>query len=94
MPFATITHDKREGFTDFLEPLREAVNDQIGIQGTVVDKRGPDQGATEHIHMLARKYMGRDEYPLLEGENRVILRIKPTHVFEHGTDGERAGRWS
>jgi hypothetical protein len=44
--------------------------------------------------MLARKYLGRDEYPLLEGETRVILRIKPTHVFERGTDGQRASRWS
>ena len=60
------------------------------IRGTVVDKRGPEQGATEHIHMLARKYLGRDRYPLVEGEMRVILRIKPTHVFERGTDVERA----
>ena len=36
--------------------------------------------------------MGR-EYPLAEGETRVLLKIKPTHVFERGTDGERAGRW-
>jgi hypothetical protein len=64
------------------------------IRGSVVEKRGADQGATEHIHMLARKYMGRDQYPLLEGEARVILRIKPTHVVERGTDGQRPGRWS
>ena len=66
----------------------------VVIRGTVVEKRGPDQGSIEHIHMLAKKYMGRDEYPLLEGETRVMLRIKPTHVFERGTDGERAARWS
>ena len=66
----------------------------VVIRGAVVEKLGPDHGATEHIHMLARKYMGRDQYPLLEGETRVILRIKPTHVFERGTDGQRAGRWS
>jgi PPOX class probable F420-dependent enzyme len=64
----------------------------VVIRGTVVEKRGPDQGSTEHIHTLARKYMGR-EYPLQEGETRVMLRIRPTHVFERGTDGERAGRW-
>ena len=64
----------------------------VVVRGTVVEKRGPNQGSTEHIHTLARKYMGR-EYPLQEGETRVILRIKPTHVFERGTDGERAGRW-
>jgi hypothetical protein len=63
------------------------------IRGTVVEKRGAGQGATEHIHMLARKYLGRDQYPLLENEARVILRIKPTHVVERGTDGQRPGRW-
>jgi len=66
----------------------------VFIRGTVVDRRGPENGATEHIHTLARKYMGRDEYPLLEGETRVILRIKPTHVSERGTDGHRPDRWS
>jgi hypothetical protein len=35
--------------------------------------------------------MGRVQYPLLEG---VIVRIKPTHVFERGTDGQRANSWS
>jgi PPOX class probable F420-dependent enzyme len=84
-----INRDPRVAVTvvDSQNPWRSVV-----IRGAVVDKRGADQGAIEHIHMLARKYMGR-EYPLLEGETRVMLRIKPTHVFEHGTDGERAGRW-
>ena len=36
----------------------------VVIRGTVVDKRGPDKGATEHIHKLANKYLGRSEYPL------------------------------
>jgi hypothetical protein len=64
----------------------------VVIRGTVVEKRGPDQGATEHIHILAKKYLGR-EYPLLEGESRVMLRIKPARVFERGTDGDRPDRW-
>ena len=65
----------------------------VVVRGTVVEKRGPDQGATEHIHFLAKKYMGRDQYPLREGETRVILRIKPTHVQERGTEGSRGSRW-
>ena len=86
-----IDRDPRVAVTvvDSQNPWRSVV-----IRGTIVEKRGPDQGATEHIHMLARKYMGRDQYPLLEGETRIILRIKPTHVFERGTDGRRASRWS
>src|SRR5262249_7090236 len=30
----------------------------VVIRGTVVEKRGHDQGAAEHIHTLAKKYMG------------------------------------
>jgi len=86
-----VNRDPRVAVTvvDSQNPWRSVV-----IRGTVVDRRGPENGATEHIHTLARKYMGRDEYPLLEGETRVILRIKPTHVSERGTDGHRPDRWS
>ena len=82
-----INRDPRVAVTvvDSQNPWRSVV-----IRGTVVEKRDAGQGATEHIHVLARKYMGRDQYPLLEGETRVILRIKPTHVYERGTDGEPA----
>ena len=86
-----INRDPRVAVTvvDAQNPWRSVI-----VRGTVVEKRGPDDGATEHIHALAKKYMGRDKYPLAEGEARVILRIKPTHIFERGTDGERASRWS
>lgn len=85
-----IDRDPRVAVTvvDSQNPWRAVV-----IRGTIVEKRGPEEGATEHIHKLARKYMGRDQYPLREGETRVILRIKPTHVLERGTDGQRANRW-
>jgi PPOX class probable F420-dependent enzyme len=86
-----ISRDPRVAVTvvDSQNPWRSVV-----IRGTVVDKLGPDKGSTEHIHTLARKYMGRDQYPLREGETRLILRIQPTHVFERGTDGQRESRWS
>src|SRR5262245_35006438 len=51
----------------------------VVVRGMVVEQRGSEQGATDHIHMLNKKYTGRDWYPLSEGETRVILRIKPTH---------------
>jgi PPOX class probable F420-dependent enzyme len=57
------------------------------VRGMVVEQRGPDQGATEHIHTLAKKYTRAEQYTFRrEGETRVILRIKPTHVFERGTE--------
>lgn len=37
--------------------------------------------AKEHIDRLAKKYIGKDEYPWLQpGEQRVIFKIVPEHV--------------
>ena len=36
----------------------------------------------KHADKLTQKYLGRDHYPFKrEGEKRVILKIKPEHVF-------------
>ncbi len=44
-----------------------------------------DEGAMAHINSLAKKYLGKDEYPFLrEGEQRVIVRIKPEKVARAG----------
>jgi PPOX class probable F420-dependent enzyme len=59
----------------------------VVVRGTVVERRGPEQGANEHIDFLAQKYTGRERYVLRDGERRVILRIKPTHVRESGGGG-------
>ena len=63
----------------------------VQVRGIVVEKRGPDQGSVEHINMLSKKYTGRDPYVLREGETRVILRIKPTHVLRWSGGG--SGGW-
>jgi PPOX class probable F420-dependent enzyme len=80
-----IDRDPRVAVTvvDAQNPFRSVV-----VRGVVVETRGPDQGATEHIHMLAKKYTGRDRYTFRrEGERRLILRIKPTNVLEPGSEG-------
>jgi PPOX class probable F420-dependent enzyme len=44
-----------------------------------------DEGADDHIDKLAKKYLGLDEYPFRgPGERRVIIRITPERVDEHG----------
>ena len=44
-----------------------------------------EEGALEHINMLARKYLGEDKYPYLgPGEERVIIRISPERVDGFG----------
>jgi PPOX class probable F420-dependent enzyme len=47
------------------------------VRGRVVEVS--HEGALEHIHKLAKKYM--DEYPFLEpGEQRVVLKIEAENV--------------
>jgi PPOX class probable F420-dependent enzyme len=43
------------------------------------------EGAAEHIDKLAKKYMGRDDYPFNQpGDQRVIFKIAPDRVHHHG----------
>ncbi|MGZ4335199.1 MAG: PPOX class F420-dependent oxidoreductase [Gaiellaceae bacterium] len=45
-------------------------------------------GADPQIDKLAKKYLGKDEYPFRqEGEQRVTVRIKPVRVTTNGFDG-------
>ena len=63
---------------DKANPFRFAV-----VRGTITERR--HEGAREHIDVLAKKYLGRDDYPNYQGEQRVILVIRPDHVLEQGT---------
>lgn len=47
-----------------------------------------EEGAFEHINMLAKKYLGEDKYPYLgPGERRVIIEIRPERVDGYGAGG-------
>jgi PPOX class probable F420-dependent enzyme len=40
-----------------------------------------DEGATDHIDAMAKKYLGQDTYPWLQpGERRVIVKVTPVKV--------------
>lgn len=55
--------------------------EMVTIRGKVVDQV-TGQKAEEHIDRLAKKYMGKEEYPLrAPGEKRILLRIKPDKLF-------------
>ena len=46
------------------------------------------EGADEQIDKLAKKYLGKDEYPWRDpSEQRVKVRITPEHVAATGLDG-------
>ena len=49
----------------------------IQIRGRV--SRVTEQGASEHIDSLTKKYLGKDKYPYAQpGEVRMIFEIEPT----------------
>jgi PPOX class probable F420-dependent enzyme len=50
------------------------------VEGTV---ELVDEGANEHIHELSRRYEGKDFHTPVD---RVIAKIKPERVLDHGTD--------
>ena len=55
---------------------RGQFDDVIQIRGQV--KRVSEQGASEHIDSLAKKYLGKDKYPFGQpGEVRVMYEIEP-----------------
>ncbi|HEY7545734.1 MAG TPA: PPOX class F420-dependent oxidoreductase, partial [Blastocatellia bacterium] len=44
-----------------------------------------EEGASEHIDKMAKKYMGVDKYPGRQpGEVRVLYKIEPQHVTSMG----------
>jgi PPOX class probable F420-dependent enzyme len=50
----------------------------IGIEGRVAEVT--PEGAYEHIVRQAGVYTGKEEYPLQEGEQRILVRIAPERV--------------
>jgi PPOX class probable F420-dependent enzyme len=47
-----------------------------------------DDGAIDHIHAMAKKYLGEDRYPYLgPNEERVLIKIKPERVDSYGAGG-------
>jgi PPOX class probable F420-dependent enzyme len=55
----------------------------LAVRGKVVRKT--EQGADDNIDALAKKYMGKDKYPLRQpGEVRVIYEIEPVSVSTMG----------
>jgi PPOX class probable F420-dependent enzyme len=56
----------------------------VEIRGTVAERT--HDGADEHIDAMAKKYMDADSYPLRRpGEQRVIIRVEPTHTKVFGS---------
>lgn len=53
------------------------------VRGVVVEET--HDGAEEHIDRMAKKYLGQDKYPFRQpGEQRVVFKIKPEHIYKIG----------
>jgi PPOX class probable F420-dependent enzyme len=53
------------------------------IQGSVVEST--NEGAEQHIDELAKRYLGKDEYPFRRpGEKRLLLKIEPKRIHTMG----------
>ena len=51
----------------------------VQVRGVV--SKVHEEGADEHINVLAKKYLGQDTYPFRQpGEERVIYEIEPQRV--------------
>jgi PPOX class probable F420-dependent enzyme len=74
---ANVRRDPRVALTvwDREDPYRQVI-----VRGRVVELT--HEGAEDHIDELSRRYTGRFPYPWRsEGEQRVILRIRPDAVI-------------
>ena len=72
--------DKRVGLAimDPQNPYR-----YLSIQGRIVEMT--EQGASEHIDRMAKKYLGKDKYPFAApGEVRVLVKIQPERIHSYG----------
>jgi PPOX class probable F420-dependent enzyme len=55
------------------------------IRGEVIEVTS--DGAEEHIHALAKKYLGVDQYPFGRGgQQRVLFKIRPAKIHSIGLD--------
>lgn len=56
------------------------------VRGRMVEAIG-GQEARDHIDKLAKRYLGKDEYPNPIGSPRVIVKIEPVQIFEFPPGG-------
>jgi PPOX class probable F420-dependent enzyme len=74
---------KRDGRVTLTVPDKENPYEYVSIRGQLAE--ATHEGADEHIDRMAKKYLGKDEYPFRQpGEQRVLFRIEPLEVHHYG----------
>jgi PPOX class probable F420-dependent enzyme len=65
-------------------PAEDQQSGYVSVTGTA---EITEEGAIDHINKLAKKYIGKDEYPYLQpGERRVIVKITPEKIDGMGVE--------
>ena len=75
---AKLEHMRRDPRVSVLTIDRNDPFRRLAVEGTVVEIT--TDGAYAHIVRQAGVYIGRDDYPLQEGEERVLVKITPDRV--------------
>ena len=79
---AKLDHLKRDPRVSILVLDRDDPYRWLGLEGTVVETT--PEGAYEHIVRQAGVYRGKEEYPLKEGEQRILVRVALERVEPYG----------
>ena len=76
---AKLGHVRRDPRVAVSVASRESDFRTVWVTGHVVEVT--TDGALDHIHAMAKRYLGQDRYPFLqEGEERVLIHIEPDRV--------------
>lgn len=78
---AKLEHIERDPRVSLLVVDRNDPFRWLAIEGKVAEIT--PEGAYEHIVRQAGVYLGKEEYPLKQGEQRVLVRIAPERVEAH-----------
>jgi PPOX class probable F420-dependent enzyme len=75
---AKLDHMRRDPRVSVLTIDRNDPMRRLAVEGKVVEIT--TEGAHEHIVRQARIYVGKHDYPLQEGEERILVKIAPDRV--------------
>jgi PPOX class probable F420-dependent enzyme len=76
---AKVHHVRRDPRVAVSVASRESDFRTVWVTGKVVEVT--TEGAEDHIHAMAKRYLGEDRYPFLQpGEQRLLIHIEPERV--------------
>jgi PPOX class probable F420-dependent enzyme len=84
-------NSRRNPYVALLVIDRNNTQRYVQVRGKVIDVVGGEE-AWQHISKLSAKYRGNPNYPRREGEERIMIRIRPDHVTYRGGSSQTPRR--